>query len=47
MAKSKTLIRKPSKKRSKKYEPKLQVNGSFDDVLNVMLKPKNKKINEN
>lgn len=40
MAKAKKIIRKPSKKRADKYETKLKVNGSADDIFNAMLKSK-------
>ena len=42
MAKStkKETKKKPAKKRASKYENKLQINGSFLDVINAAVKPK-------
>jgi hypothetical protein len=38
--------KKPAKKRAKKYEPKLKVDGSFIDVIKAALSPDNKKTDE-
>ena len=33
---------KPTKKRAKKYEEKLKLNGSFHDVIRTLVRPNNK-----
>lgn len=35
--------KKVKKKRAKQYEPKLAVKGSFIDIINAAVKPKEKK----
>jgi len=32
------MVKAKKKKRAKKYETKLAINGSFDDVMNVVVK---------
>jgi len=32
------MVKAKNKKRAKKYETKLAINGSFDDVLNVAVR---------
>ena len=44
MAKAKKAAKKaakPAKKRATKYEQKLQINGSFEDVIKALISPKN------
>ena len=40
MAKAKKTPKKPNKKRANKYEDKLKLNGTFDQLLNEMINPK-------
>ena len=41
---AKQAKKKVKKKRAAKYDPKLQVNGSFIDIINAAVRPtKNKK----
>jgi len=40
MAKAKNPKTKPTKKRANKYEEKLQLNGSFEDVMKALITPK-------
>jgi hypothetical protein len=43
MAKAKKKIKpeKPTKKRADKYDEKLQINGSFEDLVKALVTPKN------
>jgi len=34
---------KPKKERAEHYDPKLKVKGTFEDVINVLIKSENKK----
>ena len=40
MAKAKKTIKKTPKKRASKYEEKLYLNGSFEDVMKELITPK-------
>lgn len=41
MAVKKKSAKKPAKKRANKYEQKLKINGTFDQLLNALANPKN------
>jgi hypothetical protein len=40
-AKKKSKPEKKGKKRADKYEEKLQINGSFEDLVKALVTPKN------
>lgn len=40
MAKATKTIKKPTKKRANKYEEKLTINGSFEDLVKELITPK-------
>jgi hypothetical protein len=40
MAKEKKAAKPKPKKRAGKYEDKLQINGSFEDIVKALVKPK-------
>jgi hypothetical protein len=40
MAKATKQKKKADKKRANKYEQKLQINGSFDDLVKALVTPK-------
>ena len=40
MAKAKKTARKPAKPRASKYDEKLQINGSFEDLVKALVTPK-------
>lgn len=40
MAKAIRTTKKPAKKRANKYEDKLQLNGTFEDVMKALITPK-------
>ena len=39
----KKATKKPTKKRASKYDEKLKVNGSFEDLVRELITPKNVK----
>lgn len=41
MAKPKKTTSKKPKKRADKYEEKLKLNGSFEDIIKALVTPKN------
>jgi hypothetical protein len=41
MAKAKKTTKKQPKPRADKYEDKLKINGSFDDLAKALINPKN------
>lgn len=41
MAAKKKASKKPAKKRANKYEEKLKLNGSFEQLLGELINPKN------
>jgi hypothetical protein len=41
MAKAKKTKPKKSKPRANKYDEKLQINGSFEDLVKALITPKN------
>ncbi len=40
MAKPKKTTPKPTKKRANKYEEKLKLKGSFEDIIKALVNPK-------
>jgi hypothetical protein len=40
MAKAKKTVKKPTKKRADKYDEKLKINGSFEDLVKALVTPK-------
>jgi hypothetical protein len=40
MAKAKKTAKKQSKSRANKYDEKLQINGSFEDLVKALVTPK-------